>query len=323
MQISVFVEASGAARYKISGRAATVDQCGPPPSDAGPSGNSGWVAGLGTPTHTHDAHQSKLSVLARRVWLGTRATNLAGNTCETAMAEVVAATAAAEPGLEVLLARCSFGPEKVVPKTFAFVPMGAKKNDEKRDKKKSKQEGNEDDNKLSKRVSIDQLSSTVGHRAAGVQSGMVKYLVEKFKQDFTRSAMEKVVLPQCGGLPYVTAEKEPRLPCQNLSSMNAIKICLKVGASTDWQGFHPRARRELEALKAEGLQLEWQQYKSYFEWMEAQIEASSHREITLKMHLVDTALLYAQYCMSQAAMSALRALIPLTGTMQSTHPSRP
>ena len=85
-----------------------------------------------------------------------------------------------------------FDPWAITPKAFHFSETPAEK--EKKKKKKEKREDDDKPEKLAKRLSLEDFSKEFGTRPCGLNSGQVKFLVERFQEQFRIASMPKAGL---------------------------------------------------------------------------------------------------------------------------------
>ena len=196
-------------------------------------------------------------------------------------------------GMDTL--RCAFDPELVVPQAFNF---GSK---EKRSKEKrnSSETTTTTTDKLRKRIALAMFSKTIGWRPGGLQAGQCKLYVTRFPQEFRKSAMQRIILPKKGNLPYVTPEN--LLPCPWLATCNALKI---LAMNSEWKkDADPRAVSDIEMVLEDGVQVEWVDMDSYMDYMLYCEGAAVQQAVSVAPHIVDTAMMFLTYLSGRQAQS--------------------
>ena len=183
-----------------------------------------------------------------------------------------------------LLQEAGFDPNTVLPGAFPY------------EKFKVKQK----DGHLPRRVPLNIFSKRVTWRPAGPQVGTARLLAQRFPREFRIAAMTQVVLPMRDGQPYLTAEGE--LPCPFMSTCTAINYNCQGETKQDPKD-DPQAWVEMKQIYQHGVQVEWQENKSYLEYMLRQEQASTQTEVALKTLVVDTSMMYLMYLRSPMAMA--------------------
>ena len=184
-----------------------------------------------------------------------------------------------------LLQEAGFDPNTVSPGDFPYQKC----------EMKEKKDGH-----LPRRVPLKAFSKQVTWRPAGPQVGQARLLAQRFPREFRIAAMQQIILPMCDGKPYLTAEGE--LPCPFMSTCTAIMYNCQ-GETKQAPEDDPQAWVEMKQIFQNGVQVEWQENKSYLEYMLRQEQASTQTEVSLKTHVVDTSLMYLQYLRSPMAMA--------------------
>ena len=75
---------------------------------------------------------------------------------------------------------------------------------------------------LPRRLALAAFSSNVGWRPSGLNTGQVKYFVDRFPTEFRLAAWGRIILPHFNGEPFMT--EEDKLPCPLLSSCYALEV---------------------------------------------------------------------------------------------------
>ena len=150
---------------------------------------------------------------------------------------------------------------------------------------------------LPRRVSLGAFSKKVGWRPSGLNTGQVKYFVERFPMEFRLASLGRIIVPHLNGDPF--QDDEGKLPCPALSSCNALKVLQKKRGELDDSNSNRDVRLALERVFDEGLQVEWQEFPDYMTYMVYYEGAAVQGEVLVKPHIIDTAMLFLAFCDSQ------------------------
>ena len=150
---------------------------------------------------------------------------------------------------------------------------------------------------LPRRVSLGAFSKKVGWRPSGLNTGQVKYFVERFPMEFRLASLGRIIVPHHNGDPF--QDDEGKLPCPALSSCNALKVLQKKRGELDDSNSNRDVRLALERVFDEGLQVEWQEFPDYMTYMVYYEGAAVQGEVLVKPHIIDTAMLFLAFCNSQ------------------------
>jgi hypothetical protein len=185
--------------------------------------------------------------------------------------------------------------------------MSSKEKKHKEGKKDEKMD--EQSRKLPKRLKLGAFSKVVGHRPMGLQIEQCKYFAKRFPTEFRLAAMGKVVLPCQGKLPYLTADGT--LPSPILSAVNALKY-LELHPDQLEHG-DARAKKEINMVINDGIQVEWVEFNSFLEWMLYTEGASVPSSVRVLPHVLDTAIMYVQFLSSKQALPWARPKLKESG----------
>eukprot|EP00928_Gymnodinium_smaydae_P061874 TRINITY_DN4584_c0_g1_i1.p1 TRINITY_DN4584_c0_g1~~TRINITY_DN4584_c0_g1_i1.p1 ORF type:complete len:364 (-),score=57.21 TRINITY_DN4584_c0_g1_i1:388-1437(-) len=220
---------------------------------------------------------------------------------------------------EILSLR-AYDATKIIPQDYDFLPLEDDAGKEPKTKKakddednggkepKAKKAKDDDDSAkepkpkkqklhLPRRVNFKNFSRVVGWRPFGVSKGQLSLLLSRLPTDLRRSGMSKVVLPcSLDGKPFVT--EDGRLPNPNLALFEACRLL-----EDKMDEMQELAREELKCIAKDGIQVEWKAFKSFAEWA-AYMEAGHMAvDLTMRVHVVETAANYLSWRQSGSSDS--------------------
>ena len=182
---------------------------------------------------------------------------------------------------EGFLALRAYTPASIKPGDFDFSPhLPGKKaaretkkteKENKTEKQAEKQnEKAEEKKELPKRLLLSALSKSFNAKIAGLDKESLKYLVDEFGTSFSKSAMDKCILPCDPNMkqPYIMPDN--LLPSPMWKTACAIEYWVKVNEKGDpqlLQGTNADALRDMQDVWKDGVQIEWLPVREFIQWI--------------------------------------------------------